>query len=135
MRKLFFFFIIIISCFQIQAQDSSKIQKQIDSLQKRLEINAKDDFELLTMNGTAYTLLKNKIEEQGLVHFLPYSKITGIHFYKLEKDILIQITRGIYKQEKDQLVICYNVTSDKRPEDFLSTAENQFVLAYYNTTV
>ena len=60
MRKLFFFFIIIISCFQIRAQDSSKIQKQIDSLQKRLEETnytrvPKQDFE---------KILKNSIENE-----------------------------------------------------------------------
>ncbi len=99
------------------------------------EVNATDDFELLKMNGTTYTLTRNKIAEQGLLHFLPYTKLTGINFYKMEKDILMQITRGIYKQEKDQLVICLNTTSDKRPEEFLSTAENQFVLAYYSKSL
>ncbi len=99
------------------------------------EINAKDDFELLAINGSGYILTRNKIEEQGLLHFLPYSKITGINFYKMEKDLLIEIIRGIYKQENDQLVICLNYISDKRPEEFLSTKENQFVLAYYTKSV
>ena len=53
----------------------------------------------------------------------------------MEEEALSKTIPAIYKLENDQLVICLNDTSEKRPEEFLSTAENQFILAYYNTSV
>jgi uncharacterized protein (TIGR03067 family) len=99
------------------------------------EIDPKNDFELININGTAFTLTRNKIEEKGLLHFLPYSNMLGLNFYIMDKDILVQIIPGIYKMENDQLVICLNDTAQTRPEDFLSTTENQFLIVYYNKSI
>lgn len=96
------------------------------------ELDPKTNFELLAIQGYAYTLVSNKIKEKGLLHLLPYSKIMGINFYKLEKELLALIVRNIFKLENGQLVICFNYASDKRPEEFTSTQQNQFVLAYYS---
>ncbi len=106
---------------------------QIDK--KRQEVNVNSDLELLKINGTALNLTRNKVEEIGLLHFLPYSNMLGMNFYIMNKDVLVQIIPGIYKLENDQLIICLNDILEKRPDEFLSTAENQFVLAYYNKTV
>jgi uncharacterized protein (TIGR03067 family) len=91
--------------------------------------------ELDPATGYTYTLVNNKTKSQGLVHLLPYAKIPGINFYKMEKDLLTQISRSIHKLDNDQLVICFNSVSEKRPEDFTSTPQNQFVLAYYSKEI
>lgn len=92
------------------------------------------DFTNLTINVYDYSLKRTDTTESGFIHLLPYTKNAGINFYKHnpENEFSRETIRCIYKMEKDQLVICFNYSSKERPQEFSSTPENKFILAYFN---
>jgi len=87
----------------------------------------------LTFNECEYKMSSNEWDEKGLVHFLPYSKVGAINFYREEGTKYVMSHNCIFKvEENNQLMLCFGNSIEKRPDEFSSTPSNQNILVIYN---
>lgn len=86
----------------------------------------------LILKDSQYKFLSNDRYEEGVAHFLPYSKTLAINFYQFINPDYTKSHICIFRVDDDnQLTICYSYSKDKRPDDFSSTKSNQNILVTY----
>jgi len=102
-------------------------------IQNGSEVQNEQFSAILTFNECEYKMSSNEWDEKGLVHFLPYSKVGAINFYREEGTKYVMSHNCIFKvEENNQLMLCFGNSIEKRPDEFSSTPSNQNILVIYN---
>jgi hypothetical protein len=84
----------------------------------------------IAIEGYKYTLAEGNKKDLGYIHYLPYTNQHAINLYRVkETGEYEQTVPCISKIEADgSWKLCSNYSSEERPTDFLSTADNKFYL-------
>lgn len=85
----------------------------------------------LTISDTRYSVRTGGQEDTGSLKYYQFSIPLGLDFIGEDGPNKDRTIKAIYKYSGGYLFICYNLYSDTRPSNYLSTPENNYYLVRY----
>ena len=85
----------------------------------------------LTVAGDKYIVTVGSEPDKGTLKYYPYSVPMGLDIIGEEGPNKGRTIKAIYKNTGGFLFICYNLYTDERPKNFISTPQNKYYLVRY----